>query len=109
MRDIPGMYRNYTKIAAAEELGMSDFIGDYLFHGKELFGHNEHDKPQNAAGNVQFRHQANPLTVVLCPVCLCTLTISEIRKIHSFQHKPMMPRGYHQELLRPPLSQAYLS
>jgi hypothetical protein len=109
IQDIPGMYRNYAKITTAEELGVIDFIGDYMLHGKEFFGHNSHDKTQDAASNIQFRHQANPLTVVLSPVCLCTLTVSEIQKTHSFRNKPMMRPGYYQELLRPPLVQAYLS
>ena len=42
MKDIPGMYLEYQKVANHEDA--FDFIGDYLLHGKELLGHNKHNK-----------------------------------------------------------------
>ncbi len=104
MQDIPDMYRNYTKITTADELGVIDFIGDYLLHGKDLFGHNEHDKPQSGADNVQFQHQANPLSIVLFTVHICVITRPEVQKAHRVCHKSITTSDYHQELLRPPLA-----
>jgi len=77
MQDIPGMYRNYTRITTQEELGITDFIGDYLLHGKEIFGHNGHDKPENNGNRVQFQHQANPLNVVFFKSCSCVINLPE--------------------------------
>ena len=51
-RDLPEMYRSYSKITTPEELGVLDFIGDYLLHGKEMFGHNGHDKSQDGTNTV---------------------------------------------------------
>jgi hypothetical protein len=44
LRDISKMCQNYTKIISEAEMGVIDFIGDYLFYGKQIFGHNEHDE-----------------------------------------------------------------
>jgi hypothetical protein len=104
MQDIPGMYHNYTKITTPEELGIIDFIGDYLLHGKELFGHNKDDKPQSTDNNVQFQHQANPLSVILLPIHSCVLNLPEIQKIRAICNKPMMTTDYHQKLFRPPVA-----
>ncbi len=98
------MYRNYTKITTAEEMGVIDFIGDYMLHGKEFFGHNAHDKTQNASNSVQFQHQASPLNVVLLLFHLYIIKVPEIKKAYAVCIKSIMPPGYHQELLRPPLS-----
>jgi hypothetical protein len=63
-RDIPKMYENYTKITSQQEMGVIDFIGDYLLYGKQIFGHNEHDKVPAKGNEIQFQHQASPLNVV---------------------------------------------
>lgn len=56
MRDLPAMYRSYCEIKAGEP-DVCDFVGDYLLHGKDLFGNNAHDaKPRNE-GALQFQHQ----------------------------------------------------
>jgi hypothetical protein len=104
MRDIPDMYHNYTNITTPNEAGIIDFIGDYLLQGKELLGHNGHDKPQSATNNVQFQHQANPLSVALSNNHLHINYLPEREKTHPVSNKPMVTSDYHRELLRPPLS-----
>jgi hypothetical protein len=104
MRDIPGMYHNYTKITTPEELSVIDFIGDYMLHGKELLNHNKHDKPQSTANNVQFQHQANQLNVVLSTFHSSSQSFPVIRKKQNVYNKSMATSDYHQELFRPPLA-----
>lgn len=65
LRDMPRMYDNYTRITTPDELGVIDFIGDYLLNGKELFGNNKHDKCPAHDNDVQFQHEANPLIIAL--------------------------------------------
>lgn len=56
MQDLPAMYRSYCEVKAGKP-DICDFIGDYLLHGKELFGNNAHDaKPRNENA-LQFQHQ----------------------------------------------------
>ncbi|SEO65024.1 hypothetical protein SAMN05192574_110126 [Mucilaginibacter gossypiicola] len=56
MRDLPAMYRSYCEVRTGKP-DVCDFVGDYLLHGKELFGNNPHDaKPRNENA-LQFQHQ----------------------------------------------------
>ncbi|MCR8560864.1 hypothetical protein KXD93_24620 [Mucilaginibacter sp. BJC16-A38] len=104
LRDIPKMYHNYTLITSAEEVGVIDFIGDYLMHGKDLFGHNEHDKTPAKGCDVQFQHQASPLNIVF--------SHSQIRLLDrpavDLEHPAFLPNfytsDYRNELFRPPLA-----
>ena len=104
MRDIPQMYQNYTKITSAEEMGIIDFVGDYLLYGKQIFGHNAHDKIPAKGNDVQFQHQASPLNVVLLhrPINLliAPVTVTE---------PPVQPHiiyngDFRNKLFRPPLA-----
>jgi hypothetical protein len=104
VRDLPDMYRNYSKITTPEELGVLDFIGDYLLHGKEIFGHNAHDKHQGASNDVQFQHQPNPLCIALHTTSYFTFVASEVEKIHTVCNKPIATTNYRQKLFRPPLA-----
>ena len=104
LRDIPSMYRNYSKIASPDELGMLDFIGDYMLHGKDLFGHNVHDKAQTPSNNVQFRHPANPLSVVFQTNPSNVLFVPELKKNYKPCNKITIPAEYPETLYRPPLS-----
>src|ERR1700712_4267773 len=86
VRDIPKMYQNYTKITSQEEMGIVDFIGDYLFYGKQIFGHNEHDKIPAKGNEVQFQHQASPLNIVFLhrTITLLVVPVAALRPpIHS--------------------------
>ncbi|WP_426671384.1 hypothetical protein ACPPVU_09115 [Mucilaginibacter sp. McL0603] len=105
-RDLPEMYRSYSKITTPEELGVLDFIGDYLLHGKEMFGHNNHDKSQNGSNTVQFQHQPVPFYVVLPPIHLSAITVH----MDIVAHPPIGITAHTSEfknkLFRPPLALA---
>ena len=103
-RDLPEMYRNYSKITTPEELGLIDFIGDYLLHGKEIFGHNIQDKPQNSTNNVQFQHQPAPFSVVLTPVYPLKIATPLHIKNHLIIPVPANISGFKSTLFRPPLT-----
>ncbi|WCT14307.1 hypothetical protein [Mucilaginibacter jinjuensis] len=104
MRDIPDMYRNYTRITTEDELGILDFVGDYLMHGKELFGNNQNDKPQNSSNSVQFQHQANP---ILAEIQLTVFGFSPLpikEKVRAMPYKHRATTDYQNECFRPPLA-----
>ncbi|MDB4924035.1 hypothetical protein [Mucilaginibacter sp.] len=103
-RDLPEMYRNYSKITTSDELSVFDFIGDYLLHGKEIFGHNANDKPQSAGNNVQFQHQPVPFFVVLSSVHLCMPTICPDIIAHTQICIAVNTSDFKNKLFRPPLA-----
>jgi hypothetical protein len=104
LRDIPDMYRNYTKITTAEELGVIDFIGDYLLHGKEIFGNNEHDKPANGSNTVQFQHQASQLNVVFLQLPISLFIAPESILTHPLFYQQFHTSNFRNKLFRPPLA-----
>ncbi|MET4083983.1 hypothetical protein ABIB40_003956 [Pedobacter sp. UYP30] len=56
IRDVPGMYRSYSEVRSGHP-DIFDFVGDYLLHGKEIFGNNAHDARPKNPGALQFQHQ----------------------------------------------------
>ena len=97
------MYNKYTSITSPDEIGMLDFVGDYLLHGKDLFGHNENDKTPLKGGDVQFQHQANPLNVVFLNTSNFKLfTVRYFVEYPNFKQQ-FKTSGYNNELFRPPL------
>lgn len=104
MRDIPKMYQNYSKVTCAEELGVVDFIGDYLLHGKQIFGHNERDKAPAKGSEVQFQHQANPPNVVFSQLYQILFIIPFILLSHSSFNELIYSSDYKSKLFRPPLA-----
>ena len=104
LRDIPAMYGNYSKIASPDELGVLDFIGDYMLQGKDLFGHNVHDKAQTPSNNVQFQHQANPLSIVFQTIPFNVLFVPELKNNYKPYNSITIPAEYPKTLYRPPLT-----
>ncbi|NCD70881.1 hypothetical protein [Mucilaginibacter agri] len=104
LRDIPQMYKNYTAVTSADEMGAIDFIGDYLLHGKEIFGNNKDDKIPASGNPVQFQHQASPLNVVFVQPTVTLLLVPEVVITHSQFYQSFYPSGYRRVLLRPPHS-----
>lgn len=105
MRDIPKMYQNYARITSDEEMGAIDFIGDYLLHGKAIFGHNEHDKTPAKGYDVQFQHQANAPGVVLNQFHQVLFTSTAITPISRPVFSPQFyTSGHRNKLFRPPLA-----
>lgn len=103
LRDIPVMYRNYTRITSADEMGVVDFIGDYLLHGKDIFGHNQHDKVPSKGNEVQFQHQASPLNIVIIKTRIQPVLISDPTDKYALSRQQFKTTVYHDELFRPPL------
>ncbi len=104
LRDIPQMYQNYTRITSVEEQGIVDFIGDYLLQGKDLFGHNEHDKTPAKGNEVQFQHQASPLCVVLSFSFAGRLFLNDFPRDYPLFSHVLKTSGHHDKLFRPPLA-----
>lgn len=104
MRDIPDMYGSYTKITTPDELGVIDFVGDYLLHGKEIFGHNKNDRTQESSGHIQFQHQATPLNIILHDQHISLLEWQIFQKKYGLLMQPFLASGHLVELLRPPLA-----
>jgi hypothetical protein len=104
LRDIPQMYQNYTKITSIEEVGVIDFIGDYLMHGKDIFGHNEHDKVPAKGCDVQFQHQASPLNVFFSLSHVKVLIAPVVILTHQSFIPYFITSDYRNELFRPPLA-----
>lgn len=104
LRDIPKMYQNYTKITSEEEVGVIDFIGDYLLYGKQIFGHNEHDKIPAKGNDVQFQHQASPLNIVFLHRTI-NLTVAPVSALtHPAFTSVFYTGDYRNKLFRPPLA-----
>jgi hypothetical protein len=103
MNDLPGMYNRYTRITSPDEVGIVDFVGDYLLHGKDLFGHNGNDKTPLKGSDIQFQHQANPLNVVFSlPYSINLFTVRYVAEHPDFKQQ-FRTSGYNNELFRPPL------
>ena len=104
LRDIPQMYHNYEKIATGKDVGITDFVGDYLLHGKELLGHNKRDKPQTSSNNVQFQHSPNPLTILLFVRISAIPQLLQVLSKPPFFNNIAPTSDYQNTLLRPPLA-----
>jgi len=104
MRDIPKMYQNYTKITSGEEMGVIDFVGDYLLHGKDIFGHNEHDKTPAKGCDVQFQHQASSLNIVVNQILQTLFIVPASVLTHPVFTQGSYTSDYRNKLFRPPLA-----
>ena len=104
MRDIPRMYQNYSKVTCAEELGVVDFIGDYLLYGKQIFGHNQRDKVPGKGNEVQFQHQASATNVVFNQLYQILFIIPFILVSHASFNLVIYSSDYRSKLFRPPLA-----
>jgi len=103
MKDLPEMYRSYEKLAAPEEIGVMDFVGDYLFAGKALLGHNKTDKPESPDMSVQFQHSPSTSGFLYTRLQLPHLLIKDFKRAYTPSIVSIETAGFHAELLRPPL------
>ncbi|WP_158992042.1 hypothetical protein [Mucilaginibacter sp. L196] len=97
------MYQSYTKLANPEEVGIVDFVGDYLFAGRALLGHNKNDKSENSSTSVQFQHAPIGFNLVYSRAETVCILIKDFKITHSQFKNPIETTGYHPELFRPPL------
>lgn len=104
IRDLPQMYRAYEKLADPKELGIADFIGDYLMGGKAIFGHNKNDAQETGKSNVQFQHAASFCSIVSLHAQTITTIVADAVITHSDISIPVNTSEFHSELLRPPLN-----
>jgi hypothetical protein len=103
MKDLPEMYQRYEKLAAPEEVGVIDFIGDYLFAGKALFGHNKTDRPESSDMSVQFQHSPSTSSFLYSNLELPNLFIRDLITSYTQSITLIETTDFHAELLRPPL------
>lgn len=103
MRDLPQMYHSYTKIALPEEVGIIDFVGDYLLHGRDILGHNSHDKSENAAKGLQFQHTNNHLNVVVAVVDSYVHKQAKPSSAPISRRKFFITSDYSLSVFRPPI------
>lgn len=103
MRDLPSMYRSYTKIALPQEVGIIDFVGDYLLHGRDLLGHNSRDKSESTAKGLQFQHTNNHLNFVVAAVQVYMPAPGE-GYIAAIPHRKLfLTTDYSHAVFRPPI------
>ena len=97
------MYHAYQKVASPHEQCIVDFVGDYLLGGKDLLGHNKHDRPIKTDA-MQFGHA----TVFAYVVHRYSVTVSRINASETARrnvlHLPGKPTDYQSSLFRPPLA-----
>ncbi|MBS1527580.1 MAG: hypothetical protein JST19_18170 [Bacteroidetes bacterium] len=106
MRDLPAMYRSYARIASPDERGVIDFVGDYLLHGRDLLGHNRHDKSESSANGIQFQHTSNHSNIVVASFQVFKPVYSTVERIAPSYRKHSMPAGYLPGVFRPPVAAA---
>ena len=104
MNDLPGMYRAYEKLATPEEIGVIDFVGDYLLGGKALLNHNHRDKPETRGIAVQFQHSATSYSFLKSQIHLSYIVIEDIAITHTLITILVKTSDFHPELFRPPLT-----
>src|SRR5258708_11651192 len=103
VEDLPAMYHSYEKLATPEEVGVIDFIGDYLFAGKALFGHNKTDKPESSGMSVQFQHSPSAFNFLYSELELPDLVIKDFKITYKQSITPITTTDFQAELFRPPL------
>ncbi|MBS1500862.1 MAG: hypothetical protein JST32_02285 [Bacteroidetes bacterium] len=106
MRDLPAMYRSYTRIASPDEQGIIDFVGDYLLHGRDLLGHNRHDKSESSANGIQFQHTSNHSNIVVATIQVFKPVHAAANRVASPYRKHSMSPGYLSGVFRPPVAEA---
>jgi hypothetical protein len=103
MADLPAMYKQYQAIEPPEEVGVFDFVVDYLLNGEELEAHDPHEKPIPFE-SVQFQHEANPLTFIVSYYSFPVPKTHALITKHFIKNDALIPPAHYNELFRPPLS-----
>ncbi|MEO6520207.1 MAG: hypothetical protein ABIN91_00890 [Mucilaginibacter sp.] len=102
IKDLPGMYRSYSKIKAGSP-DVIDFVGDYLLGGKSILGHNANDDTSKAGGALQFQHQANMLLYFVPQVCQLQASLLQPIAEHPIHSHTFHTFNYQNKLFRPPI------
>ena len=101
--DLPVMYQSYKKLAPADEAGIIDFVGDYLFAGKSLLGHNKKDKSENSSTSVQFQHAPTGFNLIYSRVEAPGVFIKDYQIPYAPSRNILATSEFHPEFFRPPL------
>jgi hypothetical protein len=102
LKQLPAMYQAYEKVAAPDEKGILDFVGDYLLNGKALLGHNQHDQTSNS-GDLQFQHAVAFAMIIHPGSPLASPVLMQASPVYSAIYLPAALSDYHPSLFRPPL------
>ena len=99
--DMADMYHSYCKVTA-ENPDIIDFIGDYIWGGKDLLGHNKHDAP--SVGSLSFQHQASP-SLYFSSIAYPVHTNPQVCIAKPYASSFIFQvSDYQSEILRPPIS-----
>ena len=100
MSDLPDMYHSYCKITA-EKPDIIDFIGDYIWGGKDLLGHNKHDA--TSSSSLQFQHQASHSLYFNHYFTLLPHKLDVLITKYNLSSIAFQILDFHCETLRPPI------
>ncbi|MEO6149277.1 MAG: hypothetical protein ABIN95_02410 [Mucilaginibacter sp.] len=103
MADLPAMYQQYKAIEEPEDIGVLDFVVDYLLNGEALEQHSKNEKPIPFA-SVQFQHEANPLSFIVLYYNLQIPQVQFFTISHFIKNDVINTPAHYNKLFRPPLS-----
>nr|WP_294900271.1 hypothetical protein [uncultured Pedobacter sp.] len=107
MKDFAPMYHRYTQVEHADEIGVGDFIFDYLLHGETIFGKNKKEATNKDYGSVQFTHQANSMSFILLASEFSYSKVEIEKPIVQQLKSPFFPIGFRNQIFRPPLLELF--
>lgn len=101
--DLPTMYHQYTIIDKPEDIGLVDFIVDYLLNGEAFNGHETYRGRPIPYNTVQFQHQANALSFVVVQWAMPMIKPQTVYKKYYHENERLFYHDYRQDIFRPPL------
>jgi hypothetical protein len=104
LADLPGMYQQYTSIDDPKDIGVADFVVDYLLNGEAIFGADNYKGRPIPYASVQFQHEANPLNFILQSILLPAIKPQITFSKHYIQNDPLIDLGFSHEFFRPPVT-----
>ncbi|GAB2706263.1 hypothetical protein GCM10027037_35610 [Mucilaginibacter koreensis] len=104
LADIPGMYQQYMNIDDPQDIGIADFVVDYLLNGEAIFGADTYKGCPIPYASVQFQHAANPLNFILQSATLSAIKPQFVLRRYHIQNDSLPDLGYSNEFFRPPVT-----
>lgn len=103
MQDLHGMYQQYASIDDPKEVGIIDFVFDYLLNG-EAFSNDSYKGHPIPYNTVQFQHSANFMNFVVLTVPRIIPPVQTISYNYHIKNDCTAMCGFSARLLRPPVS-----
>ncbi|WP_187073419.1 hypothetical protein [Pedobacter fastidiosus] len=103
IRDLSAMYQSYCEIRVGKP-DTCDFVGDYLLHGKELFGYNDHDSQPKNGSAIQFGHQPTFSIFFLQHFFRIFNEVGQPLTSEPVCHARYYAQEYHHQYFRPPIA-----